>query len=160
MARQWRFGLLAGLLALTACGEDEQRGVEGRFTLVVSESRDTCDNQTNSFGSEITITRDGDDVVVTFGQDAILTGTIDENGEILAQGVVEDQGGGRTTVLAVRILVRRTRLESTGRQTFNGTFPGVPGTCLQEFSISGQRANVVPTLFTSPTFIDESVSGR
>ena len=154
MRGRWLFGCLTAAVALTGCGEDEQRGVEGRFTLFVSESRDTCDGQNNSFGSEITIARDGEDVTVTFGEEAVLTGTIDENGEILAQGIVEDLGGGRTTVLAIRIVVRRTSLESTGRQTFNGTFPGQAGTCVQEFSIVGQRANLVPTLLTGPAFID------
>jgi len=125
----------------STCDESDNR-VTGTYTLTITESRDTCDQEPNTFASSVTITaQSGGGYVVSFGEDAELTGEFSDDGVLVAQGIIDDQGDGRTTTMIVGFLFRQGSIEGTGRLTYNGTFPDVPTACIQEFGMTGQRSD-------------------
>lgn len=144
MRTMWR-GVCAIAVAMATMGstcDDSDTRVTGTYQLSVFESQDTCDQELNQFGSSVTITAlSGGGYTVNFGGQGELTGDFSDEGVLVAQGVVDDQGDGKTTTMLVGLVIRQGALEGTGRLTYNGTFPGNSGACFQEFGLTGSRAD-------------------
>jgi hypothetical protein len=135
-------GLVVALATIGSTCDDTNNRVTGTYQLTVVESRDSCDQEFNSFGSVVTVTSGSAGAyTVSFGDAAVLEGSFSDEGVLVAQGVIDDQGDGKTTTMQIGILVRQGLVEGTGRLTYNGTFPGVTGSCVQEFSFTGQRTD-------------------
>lgn len=139
--------LLAAALA-TGCDDEGDSAFEGRFSVQVFETEDTCDGTTNGFQVELGIDRVGDNMFeVAFGDEAILQGSLNSDGILVAQGT--SNAGGVEADMRVNILVRRDLLEGNGILTYEGTFPDVEGVCTQEFNLTrGNRLDLAPTLPT------------
>jgi hypothetical protein len=149
---------LRGILALalgtvsiaSTCQSSDDR-VPGTYRLNIIESRDTCDNpqELNTFGSQLTISQEGDSYIIEFGEEGTLTGAFSDEGVLVAEGdiVVVRDGTPIAAHMQIGIIIRQGQITAgTGRLTFNGTFPGRPGVCIQEFSVTGRRDNVSPVL--------------
>ncbi|CAN5176649.1 hypothetical protein BH18GEM1_BH18GEM1_11290 [soil metagenome] len=150
------------LIALAVLGcEEDQRGIEGTFLFAFSEVEDTCDNDPDGTVTvQLTIEQDGEIVTVRFGEEAVLTGFVDERGLIQAEGearvpvIVDGQAVIVESFMEVQIGIRPVRPEASARLTFDGTHPSRPGeACLQEFLGSGQRASLVPLIPTGPAAV-------
>jgi len=131
-----------------ACGDDDNF-FEGEFSLTVFETTDTCDGTSNSFQVLMEIDQlEGNEFEVRFGDEAILQGTLNDEGVIVARGT--STAGGIEAEMLVNILVRRESTDGNGVLTFEGTFPGVEGVCTQEFRWTrGDRLDsLAPTLPT------------
>lgn len=136
-------------VAIVAAGcDDEDSTFEGRFSVQVFETEDTCDGTTNGFQVELRIDRVGDNrFTVAFGDDAVLEGSLNSDGILVTQGT--STAGGFEADMQVNILVRRDLLEGNGVLVFDGTFPGVDGVCTQEFNLTrGSRLNLTPSMPT------------
>jgi len=147
--------LLAGLVAVVSMAsvcEDEDNRVTGTYELVIRETLDTCDpnRELNTFASQVTISRGQDGFTLEFGEEATLTGDFNDEGTLVAEGniVVEREGQSIAALMQVQIVIKQGQITlGSGRLTFNGTFPGRTGTCVQEFGISGSRNdNRVPVV--------------
>lgn len=156
MNRIARLTMAAALVAAGACDDDDRPDVEGTFRFGFAETRDTCDQELDVFSSTITIRRQGDGVVLDFGGGTEIPGTIDEEGIIQAEGEfttnvpVDDQLVPVTGTLRMQIGILRQSIVANGRITYAGTFPGVEGTCEQQFEAEGERLGVAPALPTGP----------
>lgn len=135
------------LLLTVACSEDDDR-ITGRFEIQVSEIfPDSCDGEENVFTSELDIRLDGQVFTVTFADTAVLTGMLDNQGLIQADGevsvpvTVDGQVQLVESNMRMQIRVRRGgRLEATGVIEYDGTHPSSPGVaCTQPFQAVGQR---------------------
>ena len=119
----------------------------GTYNLFIGETLDTCDGiLNNDITSRIVIGRNGDEFTVAFGDDGVLTGQLDNQGLIQAQGpltvtiVVDGQPNEVESFMEIQISVRRENVQATGRLTYDGTHPSSPGVqCVQEFGATGQR---------------------
>jgi len=155
MSRLPMLALILAVAAVSACKKDEE-GIAGTFNLVITETEDTCDGDENSFSTSISIEAAGeDDVTVTFGDQAVLTGFVDDQGIIQAQGpaMVPVPVEGDTLLvqssMRIQLAVRRSRVDGNGDLAYDGTHPGAPGEqCEQDFNVAGQRANLAPILPT------------
>ena len=151
--RKWTIALVAGLLA-AGCQNTPSTGVEGTYQLNVSIPVDECTGQPSSFSSEVTIERDGDDVTFFFGDDATLTGTFDDETRIMTVDgtilVPVPPPGSGTFPGQMHMEARVTEgdIAAVGTITFEGTFPGVSGTCRQHFNVVGSRLNLSPLPLT------------
>ena len=139
------FLLVVGVvLGLVAC-EDEESEITGTYQANVFESMDTCDNSRDSYGLEIEITRQGSEFRVLVNDAGPLTGGLEE-GILVVTGTVTggdppcDATGACPRDVRLEMDIRRGRIvEGKGRVTWNGTFPGVSGVCVQEFDFTGFR---------------------
>ena len=138
---------LVAALAAAGCGNDPSTGVEGTYQLNVSIPVDECTGQASSFSSEVTIERDGDNVTFLFGDDATLTGTIDNETRIMTVDgtiLVPVPPPGTGTFpgqMHMEARVTEGSIAAVGTITYVGTFPGVSGTCRQFFNVTGNRLN-------------------
>ncbi len=131
--------LLAWATTASTCSTSDNR-VTGTYTLSVFESQDTCDQELNSFGSVATISTQGEGYVIDFGDEGELVGDFNAEGILVAQGTIDDQGGGRTTTMLVGLVIRQGQItDGSGRITYNGTYPGNDDVCIQEFVVTGKR---------------------
>jgi hypothetical protein len=143
------FALVAAL-AVAGCENEPSTGVEGTYHLNVSIPVDECTGQASSFSSEVTIERDGDNVTFFFGDDATLTGTFDDETRIMTVDgtiLVDVPSPGTGTFpgqMHMEARVTEGNIAAVGTITFEGTFPGVSGTCRQFFNITGNRLNLSP----------------
>lgn len=141
-------------LAAVGCDNDPSTGVEGTYQLNVSIPVDECTGQPSSFTSQVTIERDGDDVTFTFGDDAVLTGTIDNESRIMTVDgtiLVDVPPPGTGTFpgfMQMEARVTEGELNAVGSIVFEGTFPGVSGTCTQQFLAQGPRLGLSPLPLT------------
>jgi hypothetical protein len=140
-------------IAAAGCDREPSTGVEGTFELTVSIHTDTCTGQATAFGSEVTIERTDDNVTFRFGNEATLTGTIDPESRIMTVSgmiVIQDPEGGTFTgeMRFDQARVTEDEIHGFGSITFEGTFPGVPGTCQQLFNTSGLRESRSPLPLT------------
>ncbi len=135
---------LASLLA--ACNNKPSEEIAGDYTVNVFETRDTCDGQLNSFGARLSLERDGGNVTVRLGDFGALEGQFDDQGVIQAQGPVQaGPDGSIAATMQVQIFAKSGSIrDANGRLTFDGTFPGESGTCVQEFTFSGSRDDLSP----------------
>lgn len=124
--------LVLAVGAVTAACGDDDNFFEGEFSLRVFETTDTCDGTSNVFQVLMEIDQiSGNEFVVRFGDEAILEGTLNPDGVIVARGT--SNAGGIEAEMLVNILVRRESTDGNGALTFDGTFPDVEGVCTQEF---------------------------
>ena len=152
------------LAALVAC-DDEEEGLEGTFTFAFNETRDTCDGDPDTNVAQLTISIDEEEVTVRFGEEAVLTGFVNDEGIIEVEGtaMVPVMVDGDTVVVESFMELQvgglgSVRPEASGRLTYNGTHPAKPGEqCFQEFVGTGQRASVAPFLPTGPAPVDAPV---
>jgi len=131
-----------------ACGDDDNF-FEGEFSLTVFETNDTCDGTSNTFQVLMEIDQiQGNEFEVRFGDEAVLDGTLNDEGVIVARGT--STAGGAEAEMLVNILVRRESTDGNGVLTFEGTFPGVEGVCTQEFrwTRGDRRDSFAPALPT------------
>ncbi len=145
--------LLVAMLAASASGcDDNKNTITGTYNLFIGETLDTCDGiLNNDIVSQIVINRSGDEFTVAFGDDGVLTGQLDNNGLIQAQGpltVTIDINGQPNEVesfMEIQISIIRENVQATGRLTYDGTHPSSPGVqCVQEFGATGQRLSLSP----------------
>jgi hypothetical protein len=138
----------AGVLLL-GCDDSGSFGVDGTYPVTLTYTTDTCAGDAGrSEALEITIERDGNDVTWDLGAAGTLTGTFDEedrtmtvNGTILVP--VPPPGTGTFPGQATMVgRVTEGELNALGTILFEGTFPGVPGTCERSFTARGERANL------------------
>lgn len=138
-----------------ACEEDDQ-GFTGEFILSITETLDTCDGIEHIFQSQVEISGPADDLTVRFGEDAILTGGLnnlnffDVSGDVLVEVDVDGEPVQVASFMEMIFEVvgqgRRLDVEQ-GSLTYEGTHPAAPGeTCVQEFVGTGQRASLGPVL--------------
>lgn len=145
---------LVATLAVAGCDNDPSTGVEGTYQLNVSIPVDECTGQASSFSSEVTIERDGDNVTFIFGDAATLTGTFDDETRIMTVDgtiLVPVPPPGTGTFpgqMHMEARVTEGSIAAVGTITFEGTFPGVSGTCRQFFNITGSRLNLSPLPLT------------
>jgi hypothetical protein len=149
--RYWTIALATAVM-VAGCENSPSTGVEGTYQLNVSIHIDTCTGQPSAFGSEVTIERTDDNVTFRFGSEATLTGTINtENRVMTVDGTIlvpNQQGGSFPGQMHMVGRVTEDELNAVGSITFEGTFPGVSGTCEQIFSSSGLRQNLSPLPLT------------
>ncbi len=142
-------------IAAAACDNDPGVGVEGTFPVTITYHVDTCvGDEGRSEAIELTIERDGDDVTITITDAGTLTGTFNPvdrvmtvNGTIL---VPNPLGGTFSGEMLMFARVTGDEVNVSGGITFEGTFPGVSGTCERQFLGSGPRANLTPFPLTGP----------
>lgn len=143
-----------------ACEDDEGGELTGRFRLNFIINEDSCrEGDTGGFSTDVTIRREGETFVMDFGEAGELTGTIiDDGGTLKATGTVtlvaEVDGEPLDVPADAEIFVGANRREEgisgVGTFTFPGTFPGVEGQCVQEFTIRGNPLSIAPVLPTGP----------
>jgi hypothetical protein len=147
--------LLVAVLATSASGcDDDSNSITGTYNLFIGETLDTCDGiLNNDITSQIVIGRSGDEFTVAFGDDGVLTGQLDNQGLIQAEGpltvtiVVDGQPNEVDSFMEIQISVRRENVQVTGRLTYDGTHPNSPGVqCVQEFGATGQRLSLSPLI--------------
>lgn len=152
MKRSWMAVPLLAVATAAGCEDEEDQGVRGTFDLFVTIAMDTCgDDASRVFSTRMTVEGEGDDIVVQFGEDAVLDGFIDEQGFVQAMGpatVAVPVGADTVDVVSTLQLqfgVRPSRSEASGRLTFDGTHPAAPGvSCFWEFVASAQRLSRSP----------------
>jgi hypothetical protein len=154
MLHRHRIVVLVAALGTAGCDNNPSTGVEGTYQLNVSIPVDECTGQASSFSSEVTIERDGDNVTFFFGDDATLTGTFDNETRIMTVDgtiLVDVPPPGTGTFpgqMHMEARVTEGNIAAVGTITFEGTFPGVSGTCRQFFNITGNRLNLSPLPLT------------
>ena len=138
----------AGILIL-GCDDSGSFGVEGTYPVTLTYTTDTCAGDVGrSEALEITIERDGNDVTFDLGTTGTLTGTFDEENRAMTvdgpvQVPVPPPGTGTFPGQAHMVArVTEGELNALGTIVFEGTFPGVPGTCQRAFQAVGERANL------------------
>jgi hypothetical protein len=150
--RIWTIALATAVLA-AGCENTPSTGVEGTYELTVSIHTDTCTGQASAFGSEVTIEREGDNVTFRFGDEATLTGTFNPEDRVMTvDGTIlvtdPESGGTFPGQMLVNARVTEDEISAVGSITFEGTFPGVSGTCEQIFSSTGLRQGLSPLPLT------------
>ena len=147
--------ILACAVAAPACENEPSLGVEGTYPITLTYSRDTCiGDDGRSEAVEITIERDADDVTITVGEAGFLTGTFDDESRIMTvEGTIlvpNPTGGSFPGVMLMFARVTEGEVNISGSITFEGTFPGVSGTCERIFRASGIREHLSPLPLTGP----------
>lgn len=147
--------IVAFAVAAPACENEPSLGVEGTYPITLTYTTDTCEGDAGrSEAVEITIDREGDNVTFTVGDAGTLTGTFDNtNRAMTVDGtiLVPNPGGGSFPG-QMHMVARVTEgdINILGTITFEGTFPGVPGTCERAFQAGGQRENLSVLPLTGP----------
>ena len=138
----------AGVL-LIGCDDSDTFGVEGTYPVTLTYTTDTCAGDVGRTEAlEITIERDGNDVTFDLGAAGTLTGTFDdENRAMTVDGTIQvpvpPPGTGTFPGQAHMVgRVTEGELNALGTIVFEGTFPGVSGTCERAFQARGERANL------------------
>jgi hypothetical protein len=145
---------LAVLVMVAGCDDTSSTGVEGTYEVTLTYNVDTCVNDVGrSEAIEITIEREGDNVTFLIGDSGTLTGTFDNETRIMTvDGTIlaPDPGGGTFSgEMLMFARVTEGELNASGGITFEGTFPGVPGTCERAFLATGERrGNLSPFSLT------------
>jgi hypothetical protein len=116
---------------------------------------DTCEgDEGRSEAIELTIERDGDDVTITVTDAGVLTGTFNPEDRIMTVNgtilVPNPLGGTFSGEMLMFARVTGDIVNVSGGITFEGTFPGVSGTCERQFLGSGPRGNLSPIPLTGP----------
>lgn len=155
----WMIAVAAGILIL-GCDDSGSFGVEGTYRVTLTYTTDTCAVPSavgRSEAIEITITRDGNDVTWDLGgATGTLTGTFDEESRVMTvdgtiQVPVEPPDTGTFPGQAHMVgRVTEGELNALATIVFEGTFPGVPGTCQRAFGATGDRANLSVFSLTGP----------
>ncbi|HET7692838.1 MAG TPA: hypothetical protein VFM44_07120 [Gemmatimonadota bacterium] len=152
---KWIPILAFAAIAATSCENDPSLGVEGTYPITLTYTTDTCVGDVGrSEAVELTIERDGDNVAFTVGDAGTLTGTFDnENRVMTVDGtiLVPNPSGG-TFPGDMHMVARVTEgdINILGSITFEGTFPGVSGTCERAFQAGGRRDNLSVLPLTGP----------
>ena len=141
--------LFAALVALTtaaACDKDPGLGVEGTFPVTISYTTDTCaDDQNTSEVMELKIDRQDNNVTIVVTGAGTLTGTFDPEERLMTVNgtvsVPDTLGGSFAGEMLMFARVTNDVVNVSGAITFEGTFPGVSGTCERAFLGSGPRGN-------------------
>ncbi len=141
------------VLAATSCENEPSLGVDGTYPITITYTTDTCAGDAGrSEALELTVERDGDDVTFTVGDAGTLTGTFNnEDRTMTVDGTIavpDPIGGSFTGDMHMVARVTEGDINILGTITFEGTFPGVPGTCERAFQAGGQRANLSPLPLT------------
>ena len=138
------FAAIAGL----ACDNDPSVGVEGTYPITLTYTEDTCAGDVGrNEAVDLTIEREGDNVTFTVGG-AVLTGTFNPEDRVMTvEGTIQvpiPEPGSGSFPGQMRMVARVTEGEVNvlGSITFEGTFPGVSGTCRRSFEASGDRENL------------------
>jgi hypothetical protein len=147
--------ILALAWATPGCENEPSLGVEGTYPITLTYSTDTCVGDVGrSEAVELTIERDGDDVTFTVGDAGTLTGTFnEENRAMTVDGTIlvpNPLGGSFPGEMHMVARVTEGEINILGSITFEGTFPGVSGTCERAFSAGGQRENLSILPLTGP----------
>ncbi|HJR52771.1 MAG TPA: hypothetical protein VJ982_03550 [Gemmatimonadota bacterium] len=145
--------ILAFALAAPACDNDPSIGVDGTYPITLTYTTDTCvGDEGRSEAVEITIERDGDNVTITVGEAGVLTGTFEDESRIMTvEGTIlveNPTGGSFPGVMLMFARVTEGEVNISGSITFEGTFPGVSGTCERIFRADGVRENLSPLPLT------------
>jgi hypothetical protein len=145
MNRAWKFMISSAIVTL-GCDRSSTTGVEGTYPLILTYNEDTCaDDENTSESFQLRIERDGDAVTFTLANAGTLTGTFDNETRIMTvQGPIVAQNPGGGTFPGQMFMVARVtegEVNADGRIDFEGTFPGIPGTCSRHFLATGERAN-------------------
>jgi hypothetical protein len=131
-------------IAALACDSEDDE-ITGTYTAAVFESEDTCDDRQDQYSLEIEIARQGDGFSVLVFGSGPLTGDIRDDRILAVTGTITETDGTRPREVRLEMDIRRGRIvEGAGRATWNGTFPDVPGVCVQDFDFTGFRQNVAP----------------
>ena len=151
--RNWLPILAIAVTAAAACENDPSLGVEGTYPITLTYTTDTCvGDEGRSEAVELTIERDGDDITIDVGDAGTLTGTFNnENRAMTVDGTILVQnplGGSFPGQMHMVARVTEGDINVLGSITFEGTFPGVSGTCIRSFEASGTRANLSPLPLT------------
>lgn len=157
MSNRWMTALaIAGLALGAGCDDEpEDETPAGEYEITVVENRDTCDGVRNDFGTTFELRSVDGRVEIEFGGFPPLTATVGPEGALSAQGVVEDNEDGTTTLRLRDVeFFQGGEVEGEGDLSFDGTFPDpeVTDPCVQEFTFVGQKvgAAMAPVLPTSP----------
>ncbi|HET6362384.1 MAG TPA: hypothetical protein VFH11_10010 [Gemmatimonadota bacterium] len=150
---KWIPILAFAVMAAPACENDPSLGVEGTYPITLTYVTDTCvGDEGRSEAVEITVERDGDDITIDVGGAGTLTGTFNnENRAMTVDGTILVQNpSGAPFPGEMHMVARVTEgdISVLGSITFEGTFPGVPGTCIRSFEATGTRANLSPLPLT------------
>ncbi|HJU86796.1 MAG TPA: hypothetical protein VJ788_05465 [Gemmatimonadota bacterium] len=141
--------LALAVAAAFACENDPGVGVEGTFPVTITYHVDTCvGDDGRSEAIELVIERDGDDVTITVTGAGVLTGTFNPEDRVMTVdgtiSVPNPLGGTFPGEMLMFARVTNETVNVSGGITFEGTFPGVSGTCERQFLGSGQRGNLMP----------------
>ena len=147
--------ILAFAVAAPACENEPSLGVEGTYPITLTYTTDTCVGDVGrSEPVEITIDREGDDVTFTVGDAGVLTGTFNnEDRSMTVEGtilVANPLGGTFPGDMLMVARVTEGFINVLGSITFEGTFPGVSGTCERAFEAGGQRESRSVLPLTGP----------
>lgn len=137
--------------AATACEEDDL-GFTGAFDLTIVETDDACDGVENVVFSQVDISGSAQDITVSFGDDGVLTGGLNQanffvvSGNVVVPVMVEDETVDVESFIEMIYDVsgqgRRLGIQEGSSQTFVGNHPSAPGvTCIVEFVGQGQRSD-------------------
>jgi hypothetical protein len=152
MNGKWSIVILLAVALSTVASvcEDDNDEITGTYQLLIFESEDECDNEINQYSSQATISRSGDGFIIEFGDEGTLTGGFNDEGALEASGntVVIVDGNPVAAFMQIQLIIQQGNISAgNGNLRYDGTFPGVPGTCTQTFSIDGSRAdNLAPIL--------------
>lgn len=119
--------------------------------VTITYNVDTCGGGADgrSEAIELNIERDGDDVTITVVNAGTLTGTFNPDDRVMTVNgtilVPDSTGGTFTGEMLMFARVTDDIVRVSGGITFEGTFPGVSGTCERAFLGSGPR-----TSFSAP----------
>jgi hypothetical protein len=135
--------------AAFACDNDPGVGVEGTYPVTITYHVDTCvGDDGRSEAIELVIERDGDDVTITVTDAGVLTGTFNPEDRVMTVdgtiSVPNPLGGTFPGDMLMFARVTNDVVRVSGGITFEGTFPGVSGTCERQFLGSGPRGNLTP----------------
>ncbi|MFN2421527.1 MAG: hypothetical protein ABR527_09160 [Gemmatimonadota bacterium] len=126
-------------IAALACNSEDEE-ITGTYGVFVFESEDTCDDVENSYNLLIEITRQGDGFSVLINGSGPLTGDFRDDGILAVTGTITETDGTRPRQALFEMDIQRGRIvEGAARITWNGTFPDVPGVCVQDLDFTGSR---------------------
>jgi hypothetical protein len=145
--------VFASLIATFAC-DNESNEITGTYNAAVFESEDTCDGERDGpYPLQFEIARQGDGFSVLVNGAGPLTGDIREDGILAVVGTVTggdppcSGSGACPRQVQLEMDIRRGRIvEGAALITWNGTFPGVPGACVQELTFTGSRQDLAPII--------------
>lgn len=140
------------LLSTAMACEDDDLGFTGAFDLTLTETEDGCDGVENVIFSQVDISGSAQDITMSFGEDGVLTGGLNQanffevSGNVVVTVPVEDGTVDVESFIEMIYEVsgqgRRLEIEEGSSQTFVGTHPSAPGvTCIVEFVGQGQRTD-------------------
>ena len=133
-------------IAALACNSEDEE-VTGTYTAIVFEDEDNCDGERDGpYPLRLEIARQGEGFSVEVNDAGTLTGDIRDDGILVVTGTVTggdppcSEIGACPRSVRLEMDIRRGRIvEGAGRITWNGTFPDVPGVCVQDIAFTGSR---------------------